>query len=189
MAGATIQRPQASRGLAIGEAQGSRIATRGLLTVGRQCSAGFVRGLHARVSLLASLASRSLVQIQASPVIRYSLLETVRQFAASRLAASGEETPVHVRLLRWALEVARSAEAARPGAERSGWSDRLSAEQASLRAALSWALGGHEPKRGGSSPPGSPGGGSPPAATAKQASSWPWRPVSRTWRIPASRPG
>ena len=103
---------------------------------------------QAVAGLLASLASRSLVQIQASPVIRYSLLETVRQFAASRLAASGEETPVHVRLLRWALEVARSAEAARPGAERAGWSDRLSAEQASLRAALSWALGGHEPKEG-----------------------------------------
>ena len=103
---------------------------------------------QAVAGLLASLASRSLVQIQASPVIRYSLLETVRQFAASQLAASGEETPVHVRLLRWALEVARSAEAARPGAERAGWSDRLSAEQASLRAALSWALGGHEPKEG-----------------------------------------
>ena len=63
------------------------------------------------------LAGKSLVQIQDGAVIRYSLLETVRQFAAGRLAASGEETAVHVRLLRWALEVARSAEAALPGAE------------------------------------------------------------------------
>ena len=55
---------------------------------------------------------------------------------------------MHARLLRWALEVARSAEAARPGAERAGWSDRLSAEQASIRAALSWALGGQEPEAG-----------------------------------------
>ena len=103
---------------------------------------------EAIAGLLASLADKSLVQIQAGAVIRYSLLETVRQFAAGRLAASGEETAVHVRLLRWALEVARSAEAALPSAEWTGWSDRLSAEQASIRAALSWALGGQEPEAG-----------------------------------------
>jgi predicted ATPase len=52
---------------------------------------------------LASLASKSLVQVQAGPVVRYSLLETVRQFAAGQLAASGEETAVHARLLEWAF--------------------------------------------------------------------------------------
>ena len=97
---------------------------------------------------LASLAGKSLVQTQAGPVTRYSLLETIRQFAAGRLAASGEETAVHLRLLEWALDEARSAEAARPGAEWAGWSDRLSAGQASLRAALSWALGGADPDVG-----------------------------------------
>jgi len=45
------------------------------------------------VGLLASLAGKSLVQIKAGQVIRYSLLETVRQFAADRLAASGEGQP------------------------------------------------------------------------------------------------
>ena len=98
--------------------------------------------------LLASLAGKSLVQIQAGPVIRYSLLETVRQFAARRLGASGEETAVHARLLQWALEVARSAETALPGAEPTGWPDWLSAERGNLRAALSWALGGAEPEAG-----------------------------------------
>jgi DNA-binding CsgD family transcriptional regulator len=81
-------------------------------------------------------------------MIRYSLLETVRQFAAGQLTASGEETAVRARLLGWALEVARSADAAMSGAERAGWSDRLSAEQASIRAALSWALGGADPHAG-----------------------------------------
>ena len=118
------------------------------LEVAERVAGGEPLAPQAVAGLLASLAGKSLVQIQAGPVIRYSLLETVRQFAAGRLAASGEETVVHVRLLRWALEVARSAEAARPGAERAGWSDRLSAEQASIRAALSWALGGHEPEAG-----------------------------------------
>jgi predicted ATPase/DNA-binding CsgD family transcriptional regulator len=103
---------------------------------------------EAVAGLLASLVGKSLVQIQAGDAVRYSLLETVRQFAADKLAASGEETAVHARLLGWALEVARSAEAARPGAARAGWSVRLSAEQANLRAALSWALGGAEPERG-----------------------------------------
>jgi predicted ATPase/DNA-binding CsgD family transcriptional regulator len=103
---------------------------------------------QAIAGLLASLAGKSLVQVQAGPVIRYWLLETVRQFAAGRLTASGEETAVHARLLGWALEVARSADAALSAAEWTGWSDRLSAEQASIRAALSWALGGAEPETG-----------------------------------------
>ena len=103
---------------------------------------------EAVAGLLASLAGKSLVQIQAGLTVRYALLETVRQFAAGQLAASGEDTAVHARLLGWALEVARSAEAAPPGAERQDWSSRLSAGQASIRAALSWALGGAEPEAG-----------------------------------------
>jgi predicted ATPase/DNA-binding CsgD family transcriptional regulator len=103
---------------------------------------------EAIAGLLASLAGKSLVQVHDGAVIRYALLETVRQFAAGRLASSGEETEVRVRLLEWALDQARSAEAALPGAERAGWSDRLAAEQGSVRAALSWALGGAEPEAG-----------------------------------------
>jgi predicted ATPase/DNA-binding CsgD family transcriptional regulator len=103
---------------------------------------------EAVAGLLAGLAGKSLVQVQAGPVVRYALLETVRQFAAGRLAASGEETAVHACLLEWALEVARSAEAALLGAEGPDWSSRMSADQASIRAALSWALGGAEPDAG-----------------------------------------
>ena len=88
------------------------------------------------------------MQVQAGPVIRYSLLESVRQFAAGRLAASGEETAVHARLLRWALDVAGAAETDLAGADGPGWSSRLSAGQACIRAALSWALGGAEPEAG-----------------------------------------
>ena len=105
-------------------------------------------------------------------MIRYSLLETVRQFAAGRLADSGEETAVHGRLLRWALEVAGAAEAALVGAEEPGWSSRLSADQPCIRVAL--FLGARRRRawrRDGTWPPGSPGGGWPPGGTAKQASS------------------
>ena len=118
------------------------------LDVAERVAGGEPLAPQAVAGLLASLAGKSLVQVQAGAVIRYALLETVRQFAAGQLAASGEETAVHARLLRWALEVARPAEAALPDAERTSWSDRLSAEQASIRAALSWALGGQEPEAG-----------------------------------------
>jgi predicted ATPase/DNA-binding CsgD family transcriptional regulator len=113
----------------------------------RTCSGGPLAP-EAIAGLLASLAGKSLVQIHPGPVIRYSLLETVRQFAAGRLAASGKETAVRARLLWWALEVTRSAEAALSSSEWAGWSGRLSADQASIRAALSWALGGAEPQAG-----------------------------------------
>jgi len=141
------------------------------LDVAEQVAGGEPLVPQAVAGLLARLADKSLVQIQAGTVFRYTLLETVRQFAAGQLPPSGEETAVHARLLRWALELAGSAEAALSTAEWTDWSDRLSAEQANIRAALSWALGGQEPEGGGNWLPGSPGGGSPLAGTARQASS------------------
>ena len=118
------------------------------LEVAEQVAAGEPLAPCAIAGLLGSLLGKSLVQVHGGAVIRYWLLETVRQFAADRLAASGEDTAVHARLLRWALEVARPAEAALSSAERTGWSGRLSAEQANVRAAVSWALGGADPEAG-----------------------------------------
>jgi len=118
------------------------------LDVAERVAGGGPLASEAVAGLLASLAGKSLVQSHVGAVVRYSLLETVRQFAAERLAASGEESAVQDNLLRWALEVARSAEESLSSAEWTSWSDRLSAEQASIRAALSWALGGAEPEAG-----------------------------------------
>jgi predicted ATPase/DNA-binding CsgD family transcriptional regulator len=119
------------------------------LDVAERVAGGEPLAPQAVAGLLASLADKSLVQIQdAGPVIRYSLLETVRQFAAGRLADSGEDPAVYARLLEWALGEARSAEATLTTAEWTGWSTRLSAEQANIRAALSWAAGGAEPEAG-----------------------------------------
>jgi predicted ATPase/DNA-binding CsgD family transcriptional regulator len=105
--------------------------------------------------LLASLAGKSVVQVQASHAVRYSLLETIRQFAAGRLASLGEEAAAHARLLGWAVELAREAEATVASAGWSAWSGRLAAELANLRTALSWALGGKDrdgQDRGGQDP-------------------------------------
>jgi predicted ATPase/DNA-binding CsgD family transcriptional regulator len=118
------------------------------LEVAERVAGGEPLAPQAIAGMLASLVGKSLVQIQSGPVARYSLLEIIRQFAAGRLATSGEEAAVHLRLLEWALEEARSAEAARPGAGWASWSDRLSAGQAGIRAALSWALDGADPEGG-----------------------------------------
>jgi len=103
---------------------------------------------EAIAGLLASLAGKSVVDIRDGAVVRYSLLETIRQFAADRLVASGEDTAAHLRLLDWALGEARSAEATLGSTGWAEWASRLSAEQDSIRAALSWALGGQEPEAG-----------------------------------------
>ena len=103
---------------------------------------------EAIAGLLASLAGKSVVDIRDGAVVRYSLLETIRQFAADRLVASGEDTAAHLRLLDWALGEARSAEATLGSTGWAAWASRLSAEQDSIRAALSWALGGQEPEAG-----------------------------------------
>ena len=103
---------------------------------------------EAIAGLLASLAGKSVVRIHDGAAVRYSLLETIRQFAAGQLAASGEETAVHLRLLDWALGEARSAEATVGSTGWAAWASRLSAGQDSIRAALSWALGGQEPQAG-----------------------------------------
>jgi predicted ATPase/DNA-binding CsgD family transcriptional regulator len=118
------------------------------LEIAERVAGGEPPAHQAVAGLLASLAGKSLVQVQGDAVIRYWLLETVRQFAAGRLATSGEDTAVHARLLEWALEVARSAETALPGAEGPDWSRQISAGQASIRVALSWALSGAEPEAG-----------------------------------------
>ena len=52
------------------------------LDVAERVAGGEPLAPEAVAGLLASLAGKSLVQVQAGPVIRYSLLETVRQFAA-----------------------------------------------------------------------------------------------------------
>jgi predicted ATPase/DNA-binding CsgD family transcriptional regulator len=116
-------------------------------TAERVASGGPLRP-EAIAGLLASVAGKSLVRIHDDAAVRYSLLETIRQFAAGRLAASGEETAVHLRLLEWALGEARSAEATVGSTGWAAWASRLSAEQDSIRAALSWALGGHELEAG-----------------------------------------
>ena len=119
------------------------------LGTAERVAAGGPLAPEAIAGLLASLAGKSVVRIHDRAAVRYSLLETIRQFAAGQLAGGGEERAVHLRLLDWALDEARSAEATLGSTGWAVWASRLSAGQDSIRAALSWALsGGEEPEAG-----------------------------------------
>ena len=93
--------------------------------------------------LLRSLANKSLINvIQVGDELRYNLLETIRQYAADRLAAGAEDTNVRVRHLDWYLHLAETASSAIHGPDQAAWLTRLDHEQADLRKALASALSG-----------------------------------------------
>jgi predicted ATPase/class 3 adenylate cyclase len=98
-------------------------------------------GLDA-VDGLTSLVDKSLVRRVEPPAgePRFSMLETIREFAAEQLAAGGELAPLAERHARHFLELAVAAEPELTGEDQGMWLDRCDAERANLRAALRWAL-------------------------------------------------
>jgi predicted ATPase/DNA-binding SARP family transcriptional activator len=91
------------------------------------------------LDLLAGLVGKSLVETSATGgTARYRLLETVRQYAAKKLAESGEEG---VTRRRHAMHFAGITNAARFGllsSARPEWISRLAAERDNLYAAIAW---------------------------------------------------
>jgi DNA-binding CsgD family transcriptional regulator/tetratricopeptide (TPR) repeat protein len=91
----------------------------------------------ARADLLARLVDRSLVQVDhRRAASRFYLLETVRQYAAQRLRASGGEATVRGQHRAYFLSVAEQAQPALRGAEQVTWLRRLEVDHDNLRAAL-----------------------------------------------------
>ena len=93
------------------------------------------------LDLLTSLVDKSLVIYSETGdgQSRYGLLETMRQYAAERLAEHADEaqsTPA--RHAAWALALAEQAKPHLVGAGAGLWLARLDAEHDNLRAALSW---------------------------------------------------
>jgi tetratricopeptide (TPR) repeat protein len=89
--------------------------------------------------LLGSLVDKSLVLAEpAGPALRYRQLETIRQFAADRLAEAGgsEVSTVQAAHGRHFLSVAEAAAPHLTGPGQGGWLNRLDAERANLRQAV-----------------------------------------------------
>jgi predicted ATPase/DNA-binding CsgD family transcriptional regulator len=98
-------------------------------------------GVHAEEvgGLVFRLVERSLLQVdlQRSPA-RYRLLEPIRQYAAERLAESGERPAVAERHATHFLTLAEQAERAERGEDQPGWLEHLQGELDNLRIALAW---------------------------------------------------
>jgi predicted ATPase/DNA-binding SARP family transcriptional activator len=92
--------------------------------------------------LLAALVDRSLVGPARDG--RFTMLETIREYAGERLAESGEEQRLRAAHAGWALRLAEEGEPELIGSAQERWFERFEAEHANLRAALEWGLE-HDP--------------------------------------------
>jgi predicted ATPase/DNA-binding SARP family transcriptional activator len=90
---------------------------------------------------LASLVDQSLIKQEAGPdgEPRFTMLETIREYAVEWLEASGEPEPLRRRHAEYYLTLAETAELQLYGAEQVTWLDRLEAAHDNLRAALAWS--------------------------------------------------
>ena len=92
--------------------------------------------------LLGALVDKSLVVAEpAGGALRYRLLETIRRFAAERLAEAGEDEAAAVAAAhgRHYLSVAEAAAPHLRGSDQSDWFARLDADRANLRRAVGYA--------------------------------------------------
>jgi predicted ATPase len=92
------------------------------------------------LDLLMRLVDKSLVVAEEQErEQRYSLLETIRQYADEKLRAAGEVGSARARHLDWYLAFAERAAPELRGHHQALWFRRLAVDHDNLRAALSWA--------------------------------------------------
>ncbi len=91
---------------------------------------------------MSALVNKSLVKQQADiqHEARFTMLETVREYALERLEESGELERLRRRHAAYFLKMAEEAELALQGPLQAAWLDRLETEHDNFRAALSWSL-------------------------------------------------
>jgi predicted ATPase len=89
------------------------------------------------LDLVESLVDKSLVRRDGE---RFAMLETIRDYAAERLAECGEEAPFRRRHAMHFLAVAERVEAEQLDAGPTGWRERLRPEWDNFRAVFAWSL-------------------------------------------------
>jgi predicted ATPase/DNA-binding CsgD family transcriptional regulator len=105
------------------------------------CSWGEIEAADV-LDLLQHLVDKSLVVADARSdgTLRYRMLETLHQYAQTRLTESGELDEARRRHAAYSLALAEQAEPELRGPQERAWMDRLEAESENLRAALRWGI-------------------------------------------------
>lgn len=110
-----------------------------------------VWGLQSDLDLLegmSSLVERSLVRQDDTNELRFTILETIREYAAEQLIERGEEPTIRAAHAAHFLELAEEAERQYYGTRSAASFHLLEAEHDNVRAALDWALHGGDPQQG-----------------------------------------
>jgi tetratricopeptide (TPR) repeat protein len=91
---------------------------------------------------MASMMDKSLVQQveQVEGESRFVMLETIREYALEKLAASGEDARTRRAHAAYSLVLAEEGAAEGTDAERTEWLDRFEIEHDNFRAALDWLI-------------------------------------------------
>lgn len=94
------------------------------------------------IGTLSSLLAKSLIQAlpDADGSLRFGLLETIREFAAERLAESEDETVARLLHAMYFMALAERIEPQLTGIDQARWLNRLEKERDNFRAALTWLL-------------------------------------------------
>jgi predicted ATPase/DNA-binding NarL/FixJ family response regulator len=102
------------------------------------------------LDLIAELSDKSLLRQTPSHGAepRFSMLETVREFALDQLTESGEAAAIEAGYAGYFLALAERADPELMGPQQAVWFERLEAEHANLRAALAWFLKRGDGERG-----------------------------------------
>jgi tetratricopeptide (TPR) repeat protein len=96
---------------------------------------------------LASLVDKSLVRASAADADRFTMLETIREFASERLEESADAEALKGRHANYFCALAEEAEPSLLGSDQRKTLDALDREHDNLRAAMKFALH-HEPRSG-----------------------------------------
>ncbi len=96
---------------------------------------------------LMALADQSLLKVEEAPggEPRFRLFDTIREFAAERLAERGETLAIQDRHRDWYLALAERAATETAGADQRRWLDRLELEHDDVRAVLDRSMERPEP--------------------------------------------